>query len=86
MTPWGAAGGDYDAIPVASATITGNTEYQWSSAALTTLVDKWKKGMVNNYGLLLGSKNLGSNDRFFAAEEYGVAGDRPRLYVEYKLP
>jgi hypothetical protein len=85
-TPWGTAGGDYDATLIARTTVSANGEYQWSSASLTSLVDGWHKCTVNNHGLLIGSRDFGGSDRFFASRSHATVTNRPKLEVTYVTP
>lgn len=84
-TNWGTAGGDYDPAALATVNITIDQEYTWSSPALTTLVSNWYLGITNNYGLIGGSPDSGTDDRIFASKGYVPTSSRPKLVVGYSL-
>jgi len=81
---WGTPGGDYGGS-IASVPIKENQEYTWASAALTALVDEWFPGITPNYGFIIGSPDVGTQDRVFASWGHLTAG-HPTLVVNYRLP
>jgi hypothetical protein len=87
---WGSGppipGGVYDSSPFISVDITVEGEYIWTGGALRTLVDEWHKSVTPNYGLIVGSPDLGTDDRFFASRENPTASDRPKLVINYTIP
>jgi hypothetical protein len=85
-SPWLVLGGDHDTPVLATTNVTTDAEYQWSDPALAALVDDWVHGVTSNQGLILGSRDTGSQDRIFASRFYSETSSRPRMAVTYTVP
>lgn len=85
-TAWAApaGGGDYDPHVIDELTL-DNTG-AWRAWNITQLVDLWYRGRIANDGLILVASNAGPNsDKYFRSSDYGVASDRPRLDIRYRV-
>jgi hypothetical protein len=82
MTPWTTPGGDFDPAIVASATL-GASVFGWVQWDITSLVQAWLSGTVNNGMILLEPNDgQGGNGRklFYSREETDITL-RPDLVV-----
>jgi hypothetical protein len=79
-TAWTTSGGDYDATPVTSSSVT-NVSNQTVSWEIASLVEDWITGKYNNNGLLLKAEGYMSST--FAAKEDTTAANRPKLIITY---
>ena len=79
--PWTNAGGDYDATPIDSLTLSTLTTgwYEWE---ITDEVLSWMSGSVNN-GLLLRASGSGNVDKIFFTSAEGLAANVPKLTITY---
>jgi len=84
-TPWGSAGGDFDAHVVDQLSL--NASLGWKTWNVTQLVDLWYRGYLSNNGLILTGPTTGPNfDKTFWSSDYGVDPSlRPKLEVRYRI-
>jgi len=84
---WTNAGGDFDPIAHASATIGGVGFYTWDDDLLTSDVRAWWNAPSGNFGwLIVGNESGASTVRRFESRETAVVEQRPWLVIHYSLP
>ena len=77
--PWVAAGGDYEALPVATTTLPAGV-LDWFQWDVTSLVGGWVAGLYNNDGLVLVG---GGDGTHFASSDSSDPSLRPKLTITY---
>ena len=77
---WASAGGDYEALSVASSEVSPATG-DWESWEIGELVQGWIDGKYSNHGLLL--KGTGDFDISFASREDADPARHPKLSITY---
>jgi hypothetical protein len=83
--PWITPGGDFDARPLCTLPLAGNSRYSFSSEALTAAVQDMLDHPEGNHGLLiLGDEISGVTAKRIAARESSTAANRPTLLIEYR--
>ncbi|HYP24222.1 MAG TPA: DNRLRE domain-containing protein, partial [Actinomycetota bacterium] len=85
---WGADGGDFDPAVEASVTTDGSTTPKWDNWDVTPLVQRWVRGEVPNFGMLLKAETepLAGDLRitYDAADNYFGEHFNPRLEILYR--
>ncbi len=91
--PWTTLGGDFDASILATrATFSAqNTYSDWSGAALGTVVQNWKSGAFQNFGVVIkatpATENVsGSGDDRWEFNSRTAGSNLPLLVVDYTIP
>jgi spore coat protein A len=84
ITPWGTAGGVYNATPSATTLVVGSDPPVWgSTAAMVSDVQGWLDGTTDNFGwILIGDETLVNSTRRFDSSEGGTP---PELIVDYSV-
>ena len=83
-SPWTTPGGDYSTHVFATMPL--DNTVGWKTANVTPLVDLWYRGRIPNDGFLVWAPNSGANsDKTFRTSDSGVAAERPRLAITYRL-
>lgn len=83
-TNWTAAGGDFAATASATALLTGNGTYTWSSAALAADVQAWVDAPAGNFGWIVrGDESAAETAKRLDSRENGQVASRPALIVDY---
>ncbi|RLT42520.1 MAG: DUF11 domain-containing protein, partial [Chloroflexi bacterium] len=78
---WSNSGGDYASTSAATTIVSANGVYTWN---LTSLAQSWVYSPAGNYGVLLGTPDLGADLYEFASREHATTASRPQLVVEYR--
>jgi len=81
---WTAAGGDYDPVPAASASVLGSAPGP-RSFDVAALVQQWADATSPNRGVVLAA-SPGLNKASFASSDHATAAFRPRLTVSWTCP
>ncbi|EDQ91554.1 uncharacterized protein MONBRDRAFT_6426 [Monosiga brevicollis MX1] len=87
-TRWQTPGGDFDPSPLVNLTLTAaNQFYNFSSPALSALVNDWLTGQQPNFGLLLKQQNesLPGLARKFASKDAADVNVQPRVLLSFLL-
>jgi spore coat protein A len=83
---WTLPGGDFDPTARATALVSGNGTYAWTSAALVADVQSWLDAPAGNFGWLVrGEEGVTETAKRLASRENGTVGSRPALVVDYTL-
>lgn len=82
---WAQPGGDFAAVPSATATVGGPGAYAWSSPGLAADVARWLAGGGNHGWVLVGDEAAPATAKRFDSRENAPA-QRPRLVVTYAEP
>lgn len=86
-TTWSAAGGDFNPTPSATASVDGNGNYNWSSAAMLSNVQGWFGSPPANRGwFVLGLESGTKTAKRFGSRQNGDPSQRPTLSVTYTAP
>jgi len=90
-TAWTSNGGDISGTQSASTTVSGFVVFPavqthtFTSAQMATDVFNWASGMQGNFGWLIrGNESVANTAKRFFTHEHSVAGERPRLTVNYR--
>ncbi len=85
VSAWASPGGDYDPHVIAQATIDAANNV-WRSWNITQLADLWYRGVRPNNGLILVTPSAAVQlNKDFRSSDYGVAAERPRLEIRYRI-
>lgn len=76
---WSAAGGDYEAAPIASRAVTSGG---WQTWEVAPLVQEWVAGRIPNQGMLM--KSDATTVKFASSDD--ASANRPTLDLVYALP
>jgi hypothetical protein len=86
-TPWGAAGGDYQAAASASQLVGGVGSYAWSSADMVRDAQSWLDTPDGNFGwILVGNEGVSPTAKRFLSREHPTIATQPLLTVGYSIP
>lgn len=85
---WSAPGGDFDAAPVATTTVSTAGYYAWGpTQAMSQAVQSWLTTPSANHGWLLKSNETrGGTAKRFDSREAADPALRPRLIIDYVTP
>ncbi len=84
--PWGSAGGDFDATPAGTTTISGADAGSWITIDITPLVQEWVADPGSNQGLLLRAVGESLTRFNLASSEYWDPATMPFIRIEYREP
>jgi spore coat protein A len=83
-TTWTAAGGDFVATASASALVTGNGTYAWTSPAIVADVQGWLDAPAGNFGWMVrGDESVSETAKRLDSRTNGQVASRPALIVDY---
>lgn len=81
-TPWTNAGGDFAAVPSATARVADVGGYRWGSTpAMVADVEAWIASPETDFGWLLEGDESTVSAKRFDTREHSIAANRPRLRV-----
>lgn len=81
---WNNPGGDFDAVPSASASVAFSGLYTWTSPQLIDDVQNWLDDPSSNHGWLLrGNESTNATSKRFDSRENSTPAFRPALTIEY---
>ena len=84
---WSSAGGDFAAVPSASASVGDTTFYTWSSWNLVTDVQGWVANPASNFGwIFTGNESAPASAKEFGSRQNLDPRFRPRLFVRFRTP
>ncbi len=84
VSPWQTAGGDFEVLASASASIDGVGFYEWTGSGLISDLEGMLAGDVGEFGwLLLGNESTSGTTKRFDSMTNGNEDFRPELLVEY---
>lgn len=84
---WSTIGGDFNATPSASLSVSGLGLYTWTSAQLASDVQAWLNSPASNFGwMLLGNESASVSAKRFDSRETTLDADKPTLIVEFTPP
>ena len=79
---WTQEGGDFALSPSGSGATPG-TGYGTTTITVTSIVQAWVNGDIDNHGVVLYGTGGQDTIKFFRAKEHGTADERPKLEVTY---
>ncbi len=83
---WTTAGGDYNALPSATTSISGNGPISFSSTQLTADVQNWiSNPSTNNGWIIIGDENNQGTAKRFGSKEHPTVTLRPKLDITYTI-
>lgn len=80
-TPWGTAGGDFEATPIGQQTVKPENELEYLSWGITPQVEHWIQEPSSNHGLLLKAENE-TTPTYYAFEHTDNPESNPEPFVE----
>lgn len=84
---WTRAGGDFQALPSATASVDNTGFYTWSSNALLADVQGWVNDPSTNFGwVVVGNESAASTAKRFDSKDHDSASVHPRLFVSFTIP
>ena len=84
LVSWTNPGGDFNAMPSASVSISGTGFYTWQSAQMNDDVQSWLDLPTSNNGwILICNEAVVATSRKFGSKENAIAANRPVLSVTY---
>jgi hypothetical protein len=83
---WNSPGGDFAAIPSATASVVGNGDYNWNGFGMINDVQSWVNGAANTGWFVVGNETASGTAKRFHSRESGNANGRPVLTVEFVPP
>jgi hypothetical protein len=86
---WTTAGGDFNATPEATTSVTGIATYNWAGGTMNTLIQNWVSGANANNGMLLKydvETGGATNNKTFASLQNATAASRPLLTFSWTTP
>jgi len=84
---WTAAGGDFAAVPSASASVGDTTFYKWSSWNLVTDVQGWVANPASNFGwIFIGNESSPATSKEFGSHQNPDPHFQPRLFIRFRTP
>jgi hypothetical protein len=86
-TAWSTAGGSFNPIATAIASVNAVGSYTWSNAGMTADVQYWFSNPATNFGWLLkGVESAANQAKRFSSREDLVVANRPTLTITYDVP
>jgi hypothetical protein len=84
---WTVPGGDFDAAPVATVSVSGNGAYSWTTPGMGMDVQSWLDTPAANFGWLIqGNEAANTTAKRFDTRENGTEANRPALEIAYIIP
>ncbi len=83
-TAWTTSGGDFQAAPSATTSVSGLGQYLWSAAQMIADVQSWVNTPGNNHGwILIGDEATPASAKRFSARTNPIPAQRPALSITY---
>ena len=82
-TLWSTAGGDFDATPSATMSVSGAATYVWASSTMLSDVQGWFANSATNFGWVLRGAETGNNRKGINSRQFSDPAQRPKLEITY---
>ena len=84
---WANEGGDFEAAPSGSLSVSGLGSYSWMSAQMAVDVQAWVDAPATNFGwILIGAESGGNTAKRYDSRNNTNASVRPELVIEFTPP
>jgi hypothetical protein len=81
---WNPLGGEFEAVPYATAAVPGALTEGWVTWDLTALVRQWRNSTTTNHGVILRNTGTGADEIVFHTRESATT-NKPVLSITYTL-